>query len=108
MSRGSLRMTGTGQLLGAAHRPTTPDELLRPVTPDRPVLLAGPHELWAEAGVLAWLDTAGWSSLVAADPERASWLSSIQQQSLVLVPGDDDLALPMVAAVRPPTMAPLV
>jgi DNA-binding response OmpR family regulator len=72
------------------------------------VLLAGPEDLWAESGILAWLEAAGWSSAVAADPERASWLSSIQTQSLVLVGGDDAHVWAMVNAIRPVTMAPLV
>jgi DNA-binding response OmpR family regulator len=100
-------MADTGQLLGA-QRPTTPEELLRPVTPDRPVLLAGPELWWTGSGIEAWLDAAGWSSAVAADPERAAWLSSIQKQSLVLVAGDDALVWSMVEAIRPVTMAPLV
>jgi DNA-binding response OmpR family regulator len=100
-------MADTGQV-SVAQRPMTPDELLRPVTPDRPVLLAGPEALWADSGILAWLETAGWSSAVAADPERASWLSSIQKQSLVLVGGTDPEVWSMVEAIRPATMAPLV
>jgi DNA-binding response OmpR family regulator len=72
------------------------------------VLLAGPEALWEESGILAWLEAAGWSSAVAGDPERASWLSSIQAQSLVLVGGDDLQVWAMVDAIRPVTMAPLV
>jgi DNA-binding response OmpR family regulator len=101
-------MAETGPLLGVAQRPTTPEELLRAVSPDQPVLLAGPDALWDTAGILEWLDTAGWASAVAADPERASWLASIQKQSLVLVGGDDPLVWSMVESVRPVTMAPLV
>ena len=100
-------MTDTGHV-GVAQRPTTPEELLRPVTPDRPVLLAGPEVLWTDSGILAWLDAAGWSWAIAAEPERASWLSSIQKQSLVLVGGSDADVWPMVEAIRPATMAPLV
>ena len=102
-------MAETSQLRSTpAHRPTTPDELLRPVSPDRPVLLAGPDSAWELSGIAAWLETAGWSSSTAADPERASWLASIQQQSLVLVAGPEELVWAMVEAVRPVTMAPLV
>jgi two-component system KDP operon response regulator KdpE len=100
-------MADTGHV-SVAQRPTTPEELLRPVTPDCPVLLAGPEALWADSGILAWLETAGWSSAVATDPERASWLSSIQKQSLVLVGGTDDQVWSMVEAIRPTTMVPLV
>jgi len=99
-------MTETSPARGvSAHRPTTPDELLRPVSPERPVLLAGPEALWNESGIAAWLEDAGWSSATAADAERASWLASIQQQSLVLVAGPDELVWEMVNAVRPATMA---
>ncbi len=100
-------MANTGQV-SVAQRPTTPEELLRPVTPDCPVLLAGPEALWADSGILGWLETAGWSSAVATDPERASWLSSIQKQSLVLVGGSDAEVWSMVEAIRPTTMVPLV
>jgi DNA-binding response OmpR family regulator len=100
-------MADTGQV-SVAQRPMTPEELLRPVTPDRPVLLAGPEALWVDSGILAWLEAAGWSSAVAADPERASWLSSIQKQSLVLVGGTDPEVWSMVDVIRPATMAPLV
>jgi two-component system KDP operon response regulator KdpE len=100
-------MADTGQV-SVAQRPTTPDELLRPVTPDRPVLLAGPEALWSDSGILAWLETAGWSAAVAVEPERASWLASIQKQSLVLVGGTDPEVWSMVEAIRPTTMAPLV
>ena len=100
-------MADTGHV-SVAQRPTTPEELLRPVTPDCPVLLAGPEALWADSGILTWLETAGWSSAVATDPERASWLSSIQKQSLVLVGGTDAEVWSMVEAIRPTTMVPLV
>jgi two-component system, OmpR family, KDP operon response regulator KdpE len=100
-------MPDTGHV-SVAQRPTTPDELLRPVTPDRPVLLAGSEALWTDSGILDWLETAGWSAAVAADPERAAWLASIQKQSLVVVAGTDPEVWSMVEAIRPATMAPLV
>src|SRR4051794_14471720 len=92
----------------AAQRPGTPEDLPRPAPPARPGPLAGPEALWADSGILAWLEAAGWSSAMAADPERASWLSSIQKQSLVLVGGTDAEVWQMVEAIRPATMAPLV
>jgi len=94
--------------VGVAHRPSTPDELLRAVSPDQPVLLAGPDAVWEAAGITAWLEAAGWSWAVAGDAERSSWLASIQKVSLVLVGGDDPTVWSHVESVRPVTMAPLV
>jgi DNA-binding response OmpR family regulator len=101
-------MADTAHTLGAAGRPTTPSELLRQINPYQPVLLVGPDEIWDSTGVAACLEAAGWSSANACDPERASWLASIQKVSLVLVAGDSTLLWATVVAVRPVTMAPLV
>jgi DNA-binding response OmpR family regulator len=101
-------MADAAQTLGVAGRPTTPSELLRQISPDQPVLLVGPSEIWDSTGVAACLDAAGWPSATAFDAERAAWLASIQKVSLVLVAGDSTLVWPTVEAVRPVTMAPLV
>lgn len=91
-----------------AQRPLTPDELRRRFVPDQPVLLAGPPVAWEATGVLGWLADHGWSWTVAADPDRARWLASIQRVSAVLVAGPDRLVWTAVSAIRPATMAPMV
>jgi DNA-binding response OmpR family regulator len=93
---------------GVAGRPTTPTELLRQLSPDHPVLLVGPCATWDSTGITACLEAAGWASTTVEEPDRASWLASIQKVSLVVVAGDAALMWPTVEAVRPVTMAPLV
>ena len=87
-------MGDTAQTLGVAGRPTTPTELLRQIAPDHPVLLVGRDDIWEPTGIEPCLAAAGWASLRALDPDRASWLASIQKVSLVLVAGDAALVWP--------------
>jgi two-component system KDP operon response regulator KdpE len=101
-------MAASAASLEAAGRPVTPDELLREVVPDQPVLLIGPAPAWEASGVTGWLEASGWSWTHAPDAERGRWLASIQKVALVMVAGDDADVWAIVEATRPITMAPMV
>src|SRR4051794_25931041 len=101
-------MAITAQVLDAPRRAVTAAELTREVVPDQAVILVGPAATWDDFGVTAWLEARGWSWSHTADAERARWLVSIQDVSLVLVAGDERAVWAIIEAVRPVTTAPMV
>jgi two-component system KDP operon response regulator KdpE len=76
--------------------------------PGQPVLLVGPESEFESSGVMDWLSAHSWSSVSAADADRAKWLVCIQRISLVLVAGDQKTVWPAVDTLRPVTTAPMV
>lgn len=79
-----------------------------PFAPDEPVLLVGGGQWWKDGGLEPSLAGSGWTWITAETVERARWLASIRDVSLIVVAGDRAFRREAIAALRDLDAAPLV
>lgn len=87
--------------------PSSAVPMSRRRAPDEPALLVGPTDHDGLHGLETALRSAGWSTQLAPDSDRARWLASIQKVSLVVIAGDRATGWAGVAAVRGVASAPI-